>query len=248
MFGFQTGTLFGNYKMNSELMMSLIGLARVPDENIEQWIGGAREGVDFLQRCSRNHGKIFLYATGPHLFIHSLLVPISNVRPLDHDDLDRAHLMISDNWRIQRTLGGGADREIYLEPPLSYPGCNTLVGGEKLIFWRNFEGVKDYRPTVEISQKLVHSLDLYYMDERRAYSRLDGNGDFEDIITVFDDELSDPWQHVRAIAISSHDLATYMALSGTALVTKFDFTRTLPGHFSGWSEHDAQIFQLSNLH
>jgi hypothetical protein len=116
------------------------------------------------------------------------------------------------------------------------------------VFLRSFEGVKAYRPTIEISQKLVHALGLYYMDERRAYCRLDKRGDMEDVITACDDEVPDPWQHVRAVTIRGHDLAAYMALSGTALVTKFAFTRFVPGGFAGWDGQDEQVIQARDLY
>ena len=86
------------------------------------------------------------------------------------------------------------------------------------------------------------------MDERRAYCRLDGRGDIEDVITEFDDEHSDPWQRVRAVTIRGHDLATYMALSNTALVVKFDFTRFVPGSFSSWDGPDERICQARDLY
>ena len=98
-----------------------------------------------------------------------------------------------------------------------------------------------------MSQKLVHSLGLYYMDERSAFCRLDCRGDFEDVIAVFDDEHSDPWKGVRAISVRVRDLATYMALSDTALVTTFDFTRVNPGAFSGWTGSDERIHKARDF-
>ena len=91
-------------------------------------------------------------------------------------------------------------------------------------------------------------LDLYYMDERRAYCRLDNRGDIEDVISVYDDEHSDPCQRVRTVTIRGHDLATYMALSNTSLVITFDFTRFVPESFSGWNRQDEQIYQARDLY
>ena len=123
-----------------------------------------------------------------------------------------------------------------------------MAGGEQLIYLRSFEGVKEYQSTIEISQKLVHALDLYYMDEKHAYCRLGNHGDIEDVISVYDDEHSDPWQSVRAVTIRGRDLATYMALSNTSLVSKFDFTRFVPEFFSGWDGQDDRIHQAKNLY
>ena len=234
--------------MMSSILQSLTNLGRVPDTNPGNWLENAEQSVRSLTQMCEENKEIFLYASGPHLYVHSVLVPRAAVDPPDHDDLARAHIMITDTWCIQQSYGGERGHRVYLEPPLSFPGCRTLAGGEKLMFLRSFEGVKAFQSTIEISQKLVHALGLYYMDERRAYCRLDNHGDIEDVITEFNDEHSDPWQRVRAVTIRGHDLATYMALSNTALVVKFDFTRFVPGAFSGWDEQDEQIYHDKELY
>ncbi len=234
--------------MNSTILQSLIDLARAPTTDTEHWLGNAEQSVRFLTKTCEKNDEIFLYASGPHFYVHSVLVPRAAVDPPDHDDLAGAHLMIDDTWCIQRTFGGGKGHRVHLESPLSYPGCQTLVGGEKLVFWRNFESVKSYQSTIEISQKLLHSLGLYYMDERRAYCRLNSRGDFEDVISEFDDEHSDNWQRVRAFTIGGYDLATYMVLTDTALVTKFDFTRFVPDSFSSWGGVDEEVYQSKNTY
>ena len=86
------------------------------------------------------------------------------------------------------------------------------------------------------------------MDERRAYCRLDSRGDIEEVITEIDDEHSDPWQRVRAVTIRARDLATYMAVSNTALVVKFDFTRFVSGNFSSWNGQNVRIHKAKDLH
>ena len=233
--------------MKSTILQSLTALARVPDTDTGEWLEDAEQGVQFLRQTYENSDEIFLYGSGPHFCVQSVLVPRASVDPPDHNDLSGAHMMITDTWCIQRAYGGGKGHRVYLEPPLSFPGCRTLVGGEKLVFLRSFEGVKSYRPKLEVSQKLVHSHGLYYMDERNAFCRLDSRGNIEEVITVFDNEHSDPRQRMRAITIRGRDLATYMALSNTALVTKFDFTRFVPGAFSGWDGPDERIHETRDL-
>ena len=234
--------------MNPNILQSLTNLARVPDTDPGKWLENAEQSVRFLMQSCEKNKEIILYASGPHLYMHSVLVPRAAVDPPDHDDLVHAHLMTTDTWCIQRSYGGGKGHRVYLEPPLSFPGCQTLAGGEKLIFLRNFEGVKAYQSIIELSQKLVHTLGLYYMDERRAYCRLDNRGDIEDVITEYDDERSDPLQRVRAVTIRGHDLATYMALSNASLVIQFDFTRFVPGDFSGWDGQDGKIYHAKDLY
>ena len=116
--------------MNSSILQSLTNLARVPDTDPGNWLENAEQSVRFLTQICEKNEEIFLYASGPHFYVHSVLVPRAAVDPPDHDDLARAHIMITDTWCIQRSYGGGRGHRVYLDPPLSFPGCRTLVGGE----------------------------------------------------------------------------------------------------------------------
>jgi hypothetical protein len=179
----------------------------------------------------------------PHVLIHAVLVPVNAVTPADQNDLLRAHIDVGDSWCIQRSYGGGHGHSVYLEPPLTHPGCKSLVGGEKLIFYRSINGMRTHRPVIELSQKLVHSLGVHYFPERNAYCRLDEHGDIEDVIAVFNEAAGKLYGYSKVVIISAKDLAEYMALSEQALVRKFDFTRVPPGGFSSWD--DGQHSQLT---
>jgi hypothetical protein len=232
--------------MRSKIIDMLLPIAKIPDLDQGRWLEGAEDSVSVL-KDNLKADEILLYASGPHLLIHSVLTFKEIVEVPDHEDLDRAHIMPDDAWCIQRSYGGGEGHRVYLEPPLSNPGCNSLVGSEKLVFIRTFEGVKDFEPPVEIDQKLVHALGLFFLDERSAYCRLNGRGDIENVITIHDDTTHDPWERLRAVTIRSHDLATYMALGGTSLVTLFDFTRFSMDEFSGWDGAEERTFETKNL-
>jgi len=232
--------------MRSRILDVLLPLARVPDSERGDWLENAEQSVSVLKDNMKTD-EILLYAFGPHLLIHSVLTPNEVVEIPDHEDLDRANIMLDDAWCIQKMWGGGEGHRVYLEPPLSHPGCRTLVGSEKLVFIRPFDGVRDFKPPIELSQKLVHALGLYYLDERNAYCRLDGKGDIENVIKVYHDETHDPWERLRAVTIRSHDLATYMAVSGASLVTLFDFTRFAMGGFSGWGGAKEDTFKAKDI-
>lgn len=233
--------------MPESTLDKLLPIARIPDENRLEWLENAEQSVEIL-KDNLKADEIVIYASGPNMLIHSVLTANELLDPPDHADLDRAYIMPDDSWIIQRAYGGGEGHRVYLQPPLDHPGCQSLVGSEKLVFVRSFEGVKDYEPTIEISQKLVHALGLHFMDERNAYCRLNDRGDIEPIISVYQDVTHDPWQQVRAVAIRSHDLASYMALTGTSLVSLFDFTRFAMGGFNGWPEGAEDVFETRDLY
>ena len=173
------------------ILQRIVAASRAPDAGRQEWLENATEGVELL-KDSFQTGSVILYANGPHLLIHSVLAPLASVSPPDHNDLNRAYLDSDDAWCIQRSYGGGEGHRVYLEPPLSHPGCKSLVGGEKLVFVRSFTGMRSYRPPVEISQKIVHALGVHYLDERGAYCRLDKKGDIEPVISVYEEQAVDP--------------------------------------------------------
>ena len=143
--------------MQKSMLDKILPLARIPDANRGDWLENAEQSVD-LVKDNLTSNEIVIYASGPHLLIQSVLTPNEVLDPADHADLARACIMLDDSWIIQRVYGGNEGHRIYLEAPLSRPSCSSLVGSEKLLFVRSFEGVKGFEPTLEINQKLVHAL------------------------------------------------------------------------------------------
>lgn len=199
------------------------------------WLLDAEGATEFLKNNATCE-ELVIYASAGAVLIHGVLAPTAQVTPADQTDLLGAHVMSDDSWCIQKSWGGGQGHRIYLEPPLTHPGCKSLVGGEKLIFRRSFTGVDTGPAPIELSQKLVHSLELYWVPERSAYSRLDSKGDIEDVIRVI--WLKSPESETGAVVVTIliKELATYMALSDLSLVIKFDFTRFEPDNFAGWAQ------------
>lgn len=214
---------------------ALHSLAWAPETDSVAWLRDAEASVDFL-RDSATRDELVIYASGGAVLVHGVLAPTAQVTPADHNDLRGAYVMPDDAWCIQRAWGGGEGHRMYLEPPLSSPGCKSLVGGEKLIYRRSFNGVAKGPSPIELSQKLVHSLGLYWVEERNAYCRLDDRGDIEDVIRVHWLKGPPTESEIAVVTILTKDLAKYMALADMVLVLKFDFTRFQPKDFGGWNQ------------
>ena len=221
-------------------------ISQLPKEDVHDWLERAQDGSTFLQDICKGP-EVLLYGRGRHALVHGVLVPTKNVCPPDKDDLLNSDIMTDRTWCIQRVYGNKTPRRIYLEPPLASEGGRTMEGGEKLIFRRPFEGVDSVKTPIEISQKLVHSLGLYFVEERHAYCRLDAKGDIQNVIKVYEDEPDEELDTVQSVSILAKDLATYMALTSTALVLKFDFTRFLMNSFPGWENATRQSYDTPEL-
>ncbi|MCW8088246.1 hypothetical protein OF850_21880 [Roseococcus sp. MDT2-1-1] len=165
-----------------------------------------------------------------------MLAPAKNFNPPVFEDLERMHFTTDRTWIIEHSSGGGQPDRVFLSDPMDDTGSESLKGGEKLIFNRSFTGVSNFPETIEINQKLVHALDLYFLADRNAYCRLDEKGDIEEIIKI---TMLPKGKHPfpgRIVTIRADCLYEYMVLSGTYLIFKFDFTRYKFGHFSDWSD------------
>ena len=179
-----------------------------------------------------------IYASGPAVLIRSVLAPVAQVTPADHDELLNAFVQGDETWHIERSYGGGHGHRVILKEPLSPSNYKSLGGGEQLVFRRSFDSVHKGESPTELSQKLVHALDVHFVPERNAYCRLDQRGDIEDVIRIVRvEEGKSRDATLTAVTILAKELSTYMTLSGTALVFMFDFTRFRVGNFNGWGDH-----------
>jgi hypothetical protein len=210
-------------------------LNAIPKEDPRSWLVDAKSSVDFLRSNSLND-SIVIYACASSTLIHGVLALNNNVSPPDGVELQQSDMPMPDDcWRIQRVWGGGQGHRMYLEAPLS-SSSHAFRGGEKLIFRRSFSGLTEGRSSIAMSEKLVHSLDLHYMPERTAYCRLDSRGDIEDVIKVVQLDRDSTGDDLDVVTILRKDLDTFMALSDTSLVLRFDFTRVKWGSFGGWGD------------
>ena len=213
---------------------ALKAISQAPATGEAEWLIAAEDSVTFLRENAQSE-EIVIYSSGPATLVHAVLAPLKQVTPADHDDLLHAFVETEEGWTIQKSYGGGEGHRVYLEAPLSFR--KSLSGGEKLIFRRSFHGVQKGESSVELSQKLVHTLSLHFVPERSAYCRLDERGDIEDVIRVIRTELNSGQDSLTTVTILAKDLYTYMTLADMAVVYFFDFTRFKPGAFIGWGDH-----------
>lgn len=207
----------------------------LPDSQGDAWLLDAEGSIEFLQRNAIND-EIVIYASMRGILIHGVLALKRRLTPEKISELQHQNIpMPDDSWSIQQVWGGGRGHRMYLEPPLTSV-AESLSGGEKLIFRREFTGVGCGPAPIELSQKLVHSLDLHFVPERSAYCRLDRRGDIEDVIKLIRLNQDSDWDYMNVVTIQRKELDKFMALSRTCLVLRFDFTRVRWGSFRSWGE------------
>jgi hypothetical protein len=226
----------------NRLLTTLNALAHPPAGDASAWLSGAEDGVEFLKQHTQASTTI-LYASVGSVLIHAVLAPLANLDPPDQQSLNYAFVTPDASWMIEHASGGGESERVYLSPPMGRHG-EPLHDGEKLIFRRSFAAAPGV--STEISQKLVHALDLHFIEERNAYCRLDEDGDIENVIIVTEIPGTD-WDRGVVITILAKDFAEYMRLSDMGMVVFFDFTRTRRGSFIGWSNTTPINFSARDL-
>ena len=170
----------------------------------------------FMQE-SVDDDEIILYASMRGVMIHSVLVPRESVDPLDSEDLREWGCGPFDCWSM------GSDGSI--EPPLSHSSSKTLAQGEQLIFRRSFDGFADNRHYIEVSQQFTHVLKLHHMPERRAWCRIDRDGEIERVVRLV--SFDEPSQHPAGtvVLIKRWALAEYTVPQDLVLLRMFEFQR-----------------------
>lgn len=189
--------------------------------------------------------EVVIYLSAPMLWLHSVMAPRENFHPPDPSNLLDARTSLDDTWKIQRVYGGGEGYRVYLEPPLGDTRSTALAGGEPLLYRRHFDGMKDYRSPVELSQKLVHALHVFWVADRKAFCRLDHKGDLEDVIRIIETKSAGR-ETVTVVTILTKDLHRYMTLANMVLVQQFDVTRYRSG-FCGWDVAGETEYRTPNL-
>jgi|GEM_PF-5044880 len=175
-----------------------ISSSAVSDDH--SWLGSAEDSINFLRQNASND-EIVIYASTRSVLIHGVLGLSHKLTQEKISKLQDCNIpMPNDSWSIQRVWGGGKGHRMYLEPPLASVS-DVLYGGEKLIFRRSFVGVSHGSTPIELSQKLIHSLELYFVPERRAYCRLDCRGDIEDVVRVIHQDGESDWDSLDAVVI-----------------------------------------------
>jgi hypothetical protein len=220
-----------------KIIAEFLKLAVPPKTGSAAWYVAAKDdALAFLrEQFGRDHIPIFA-DLAPSVLLHGILAPNANLAPPDFDDLQNSWVDPSAGWRIEHVSGGGQPDRVYLSDPFSDRAGSSLQGGEKLIFIRHFYGMKNYAPPIEISQKMFQALNVYRLDDRQAYCRLDDRGDVEEVIRIFRFPIPGQSHEGKVVTIHAASLQEYLSLSDMSLVVKFDVTRYPEGHFSGWDD------------
>lgn len=212
-------------------------VALMPADNKKDWLQGSTGGVEYVVANSKTQ-DIILYAMAGRAYMHAVLASQENLACPDMEDLLREDFGSDRVCAIECDFNAEKGQKLYLAEHFDN-AYSALVDGEQLVINRRFYGVEK-KTVTEISQRLVHALNLYWLDTQNAFCRLNGDGDIEPIIRFFDFSKITGQPDDLVVTIDSHQLQRYMTVTKTVLVTKFDFMRFQSGDsFPGWYRVDV---------
>lgn len=201
------------------------------DDGSDDWLLGASSAIDCIKKNVHNR-RVVLYACLSNVLIHAVFVPKKKAKFLDKDELERFNLFPDACWSICRTMYGRGKCDVYISQP--FEKGSVLEGAEKIIFIRDWEGCR--RSALEISQRMVHALDVHYVEERRAFCRIDSYGDIENVINIDRSDGVGLDEHYDVVTIDAESLYRYAALSAYCVFFFYDFTRFRVKNFVGWGD------------
>lgn len=215
----------------SNLAPEIRALFELNGQGVDQseWLYGVESSIAFL-KANETADRIVIYAAMRSVLIHAVLAPLRKIQKPNHNELSEEFPTAGTGWSIEYSPARSGRGRVYLASSMDY-GASDLRGGEKLVFRRSWAGRESSVP--EINQKLVHALDLHYVDERSAFCRIDDVGDIENVITIYDAPSKIFGESILIVTIKSDDLYEYARLSKLGLVFFYDFTR-VSKTFSGW--------------
>jgi hypothetical protein len=215
----------------ADLRKRLIAITIAPtdSEAFERWLG-QEDAVAFLEEDGHSD-EVVLYASLPHTFLTSVLVPTSELEPLNVDDLLKWSLRPDGTWSVWASTD-----DIGIAPPLEDSDSKALRSGEQLLISRSFEGRLGDQHYFELSQKFTHTSDLHYVPERRAWCKLDHRGDIVDLVRVVEIPERGSSRGGLYIVANRRLVDEYTFLTDAALIRLFDFTRVRFDGFSGWTD------------
>jgi hypothetical protein len=202
--------------------------------DFDSWLE-QRDAIAFIEQ-NAYEAELVIYASLPCLYLHSVLVPLAKLEPLNIEDLLHWSCHPGYSWSIWTSKDSAG-----LSPPLDNPGGETLKGGEQLIFTRTFDGRLGEKSYIEVLQKFAHVFGLHHVSERNAWCRIDEHGDVEDLICVRSIPGMGTWRSGQYVTAARRLLDEYMHLTNAALLRLCDVTRVLYESFRGWTDDRATV-------
>jgi hypothetical protein len=228
--------------MNIFNLDSVLSISKEPEntEHFNKWIEQNDISLFLEEEIKDDH--IILFASLPHAFINTALIPAADFSESDIQDLLKWDISPHSSWSEVYSSDN-----VWIENPLASSSSEILSQGEQILFSRQFDGATFNRYYYEISQKLTQILEIHFMSERDAWCKLNRFGDIEDVIKITRLKSKNKWNSGVIISMQKNAISRYTTLTESTLLRMFDFTRYKSGEFNGWKEGTEKSLKGNNI-
>ncbi len=199
------------------ILKELESISRLPKLGTEDYHKRLEQN-DFLQfLVNTTSGEIPLYCSFKASYVYSVAVPSNSLKGDHVEDLMKWQSSPSGSWGYGYRFGKHGEPKHFISKPFESKYSKILAQAQPITFLRYFEGNGDKKGYVEVSQFLTHLHDLHFVDERKAYCRLNKDGDVEEVI-----KMSYPPDGGYVTTIKQDVLDFHLFLNRSVLVRFFD--------------------------
>jgi hypothetical protein len=204
----------------NQIKKQIFELNEIPklNKDLDKWFD-LEDEINFLLNTTEDY--IPIYFSYKHFFLNSFIVPVNKLRKGYIEDLLKWNsLLISYSYSYGYSYSKEKPKKETFKAMSDGIGTKTLINSTAFIFHR-FNGDFKEKPFIELNQKIEHLLDIYWLGDKKAYCKLDDNGDFEKIFTVDKDKENE----FTLCTIKQEDLNFYLFLTNSVLARVFDLDK-----------------------
>ena len=204
----------------NETKKQIFKLNEIPklDRDLDKWFD-LNDEIIFLLNTIEDY--IPIYFSYKHFFLNSFIVSKYKLRKGYIEDLLNWNSgIISYSYSYGYSYQKGKPKKEVFKAMSDGIGSKTLINSTP-IFFKRFDMDSQEKSFIELNQKIEHLLDIYWLEDKRAYCRIDENGDYEEIFTVEVDKKT----QFTLYAIKQKDLDFYLFLTNSVLIRVFDLDK-----------------------
>ena len=228
-----------------QLCSDIARLDTCPEDESEfaRWCRASGHLELLARNCDQD--EIIIAAYGPYTYLRSLFVDRTTIDSTTPDTLlewqpHPSERLVSYSWVHP-------DGPVSLAREYSAADQQFLLDAESPIFWRTIDGVNDqHSSSWEPRQEYLHAVDAHWRPDQKAYSKIDKQGDWLDLICVTVPKF-DEVDGITLISFQRDALDQYLAIRDMVVVQMFDFTlyRKPFGTNSSWGNSERSPLQRS---
>lgn len=226
--------------MGSQCLLEVVRPVAKSDRGYSDWLE-QKKLLDWLEH-EKKSTSVTLYGSAYNcssVFVHSVFIQNADLDFSDPDQLTSWEGNPLDSPSCGLVYGGGGGARVELSEPWNQGGCKAFRRARQLVYSRAFDGYQSHKSYFELAQELTLSHGLHWVEERKAWCRLDNAGDIAELATIA--YVGSPHGKGDAVNLSFNRemLDMHMAATDSCLVQMFEST-CIPDNFYRFSGGDEK--------